>query len=100
MTLSEFFLNERLERGLSLRRASDGIGISVSYLCSIENGKKNPTQKTIDLLCKFYDKDLWHILFLIWSLDDSVDEKLKKQTLLKLKELLEFQLEFTFSKVV
>ncbi|MBE6895560.1 MAG: helix-turn-helix domain-containing protein [Ruminococcaceae bacterium] len=60
-SLGETLKRERIKRGLSLRAAGELIGISHSYLASLENGADPrsgmplvPSQEVITKICKAY----------------------------------------------
>lgn len=53
--LASMLIFQREQRGLSLRAAAKGIGISNAFLSQLENGKqKNPTLHVIQLLTRAY----------------------------------------------
>lgn len=45
---------KRIEKGLTNAKASAGIGITSSFLFSLEKGKKEPSFETLDKICAFY----------------------------------------------
>lgn len=48
---------ERKRLGLSLHKASAGIGISVPFLGQLETGKRNPGIHTVVMISEFYGLD-------------------------------------------
>lgn len=67
--ISEVLVNRRKELALSLRAAAQLIGISHSYLDTLEKGKDsrtnaplNPTPETLKLVSKAYDIDYEHLM--------------------------------------
>lgn len=53
--LASMLIFQREQRGLSLRQAAKGIGISNAFLSQLETGKqRNPTLHVIQLLTKAY----------------------------------------------
>lgn len=81
----------RNEKSLSIRRASEGIGISHTYLDSLEKGydprtkkERKPTPEVLQKISDYYTIDYEHLLFLAGYISK---EMYKKQ--LKLKEEIE-----------
>lgn len=57
-TLGYTILDARVKKDISLREASAAIGISIMYLCEIENDKKTPKAgKTLENIARFYEMD-------------------------------------------
>ena len=49
----------REQRGVSLRSASSDAGVSITWLCRLENGKiSDPKLSGVERLAKFYDVPL------------------------------------------
>ena len=71
-SLGEIFKRERIKRGLSLRTAGEMIGISHSYLASLENGADPrsglplvPSREVISKICTAYGLDMIDIVSLM-----------------------------------
>lgn len=47
----------RAQAGISMRELSSGIGLSVGYLCDIENGNRPPIKSVVNRLIQFYNLD-------------------------------------------
>ena len=52
MTVNERIKELRISQGLTMEQFGERIGIKRSYISLIENGKNNPTDKTIMLICR------------------------------------------------
>lgn len=71
-SLGEILKRERIKRGISLRKAGELIGISHSYLASLENGEDPrsgiplvPSKDVITKICIAYDLEISDISTLL-----------------------------------
>jgi len=48
-------LSARRRERVSLRKTAESAGLSVAYVCDLENGKRMPTIKTLMKLSKAFD---------------------------------------------
>lgn len=72
----------RKKKGVKQYEASDGIGITQTYLSQIESGQKVPSIEVLEKLAKFYKTP---IAIMLWF---SIDEKdIKKNKLGVYREL-------------
>jgi transcriptional regulator with XRE-family HTH domain len=62
MTIGEKIKKLREQKGLSLRQLAEEVGLTFSYLSQIEREGRNPSLKTLDKLCDFYDIDKTYFL--------------------------------------
>lgn len=57
MTIGGTIKQARSQRGLGLREAARGIGISYTFLSEVESGRKYPSPETLSKMCRFYELD-------------------------------------------
>lgn len=81
----DFLKDLRLKRNLSIRKASEGIGISHTYLDSLEKGydprtkkERKPTFDVLTKISKFYQIDYIEILIKAGYLEEAEKERLAK----------------------
>jgi len=66
MKLNKFLKQARLYNNLSLREVENITGISNSYLCQIETGKRNtPSIRLLKKLCECYKIELAEVLIYV-----------------------------------
>lgn len=61
MNLGELIKKKRLERGISARELSLGIGKSASYVSKVENGTIDPTLQSFALIAGGLEMNQWEI---------------------------------------
>lgn len=49
---------ERIKKGITQTKLAEKIGISTSFICDIEAGRKNPSIATLALIAKHLDLSL------------------------------------------
>jgi len=62
MSLGEVFLNERKNINKTQTVVANEVGLSQTYLCSIETNRRIPTINVVQKLSAYYGKPLWLIL--------------------------------------
>ncbi len=62
MNIGKVFQEERKKIKLTQTFVANEIGLSQTYLCSIETGRRIPTINVVQLLCDYYKKPLWLVL--------------------------------------
>ena len=83
MNLGETIKSCRLARGLKQKELAERTGISVSHICLMENGNRQPTRSSLKLITKALDIPLSVLVFLaaqksheIKDLDSDTTKKL------------------------
>lgn len=83
MNIGEVFSAERKKNNYTQGYVADKLGLSQSYLCSLERGRRIPTINLVQLFCDFYHKPLWVMLS---QIDKSLPPKGKEEQHKKLMD--------------
>lgn len=57
-TIGERFLKFRIDKGITMLKAAQDIGISDSYLCCIERNLKIPSLKLAERIAEYFHMDI------------------------------------------